>query len=149
LEQFGLFSASGAGMVFLQNIRAVLIAAVLGVFSFGVLTAVILMLPTGLAGYFAGQVAFAGYNPLLFLAVFILPHGIAEIPAAILLGAATINLGASLISPPTGKTVMDGWLIAFADWLKVFIGLVAPLLIVAAILEVFVTPSVVVAVLGR
>jgi uncharacterized membrane protein SpoIIM required for sporulation len=44
---------------------------------------------------------------------------------------------------------MDGWLIAFADWLKVFIGLVAPLLIVAAILEVFVTPSVVVAVLGR
>jgi uncharacterized membrane protein SpoIIM required for sporulation len=149
LEQFGLFSVSGAGMVFLQNIRAVLIAAVLGVFSFGVLTAVILMLPTGLAGYFAGQVALAGYNPLLFLAVFILPHGIAEIPAAILLGAATINLGASLISPPTGKTVMDGWLIAFADWLKVFIGLVVPLLIVAAILEVFVTPSVVVAVLGR
>jgi uncharacterized membrane protein SpoIIM required for sporulation len=107
------------------------------------------MLPTTLVGYFAGQVALAGYNPLIFLAAFILPHGILEIPAVILVGAATINLGASLISPPPGKTVLDGWLMALADWLKIFVGLVLPLLVGAAILEVFVTPAVVVAVLGR
>jgi len=149
LEQFGLFSASGAGRVFFQNLRAVLIAAGLGLFSFGVLSAVILMLPTGLAGYFAGQVALAGYNPWLFLAAFILPHGLVEIPAAILVGAATMHLGASLISPPPGKTVIDGWLIALADWTKIFVGLILPMLAVAALLEVFVTPNVVVAVLGR
>ncbi len=149
LEQFGLFSASGVGLVLFQNVRAVLIAAALGAFSFGVLAVVILMLPTTLVGYFAGQLALAGYNPLLFLMAFILPHGILEIPAVILVGAATINLGASLISPPSGKTVLDGWLMALADWLKVFIGLVLPLLVGAALLEVFVTPNIVVAVLGR
>lgn len=149
LEQFGLFSASGVGLVLFQNTRAVLIASALGAFTFGVLAVVILMLPTTLVGYFAGQVALAGYNPLIFLAAFILPHGILEIPAAILVGAATINLGASLISPPPGKTVLDGWLMSLADWLKIFVGLVLPLLVGAAILEVFVTPNVVVAVLGR
>ncbi len=149
LEQFGLFSASGVGLVLFQNTRAVLIAGALGAFTFGVLAVVILMLPTTLVGYFAGQVALAGYNPLIFLAAFILPHGILEIPAAILVGAATINLGASLISPPPGKTVLDGWLMSLADWLKIFVGLVLPLLAGAAILEVFVTPNIVVAVLGR
>jgi uncharacterized membrane protein SpoIIM required for sporulation/ABC-type transport system involved in multi-copper enzyme maturation permease subunit len=149
LEQFGLFSASGVGLVLFQNTRAVLIAGALGAFTFGVLAVVILMLPTTLVGYFAGQVALAGYDPLIFLAAFILPHGILEIPAAILVGAATINLGASLISPPPGKTVLDGWLMSLADWLKIFAGLVLPLLVGAAILEVFVTPAVVVAVLGR
>lgn len=148
LEQFGLFSTRGVGLVVFQNVRAVLIAAALGVFSIGVLAIVVLMVPTALAGYFAGQVALAGYNPVLFLLAFIAPHGILEIPAAILVGAATINLGASLISPPPGKTLGDGWLAALADWLKIFLGLVMPMLIVAAVLEVFVTPSIIVAVLG-
>jgi uncharacterized membrane protein SpoIIM required for sporulation len=148
LEQFGLFSVSGLGFILFQNVRAVLIASALGVFSFGVLAAVIFMLPSGLAGYFAGQVALAGNAPLLFLAAFILPHGILEIPAIILIGAATLHLGASLISPPAGKTVMDGWLIALADWTKIFLGLALPMLILAAALEVFVTPRVAVAVLG-
>jgi uncharacterized membrane protein SpoIIM required for sporulation len=149
LEQFGLFSASGAGLVFFQNARAVLIAAALGMFSFGVLAAVVYMLPTGLAGYFAGQVALAGYNPVIFLAAFILPHGIVEIPAVILAGAITINLGASLISPPPGKSVVEGWLMALADWFKIFLGLIVPMLIVSALLEVFLTPQVVVMLLGR
>jgi len=148
LEQFGLFSTRGVGLVVFQNVRAVLLAAAFGMFTFGVLAMVILMLPTTLAGYFAGQVALAGYNPVLFLLAFIAPHGILEIPAAILVGAATINLGASLISPPPGKTLGDGWLAALADWLKIFLGLVTPMLVVAAVLEVFVTPSIIVALLS-
>ncbi|MBM4424292.1 MAG: hypothetical protein FJ030_13050 [Chloroflexi bacterium] len=148
LEQFGLFSARGVAVILFQNLRASLLASFLGVFSFGVLAAIVFMIPTGLVGYLAGQVALAGFNPLLFIGAFVLPHGLAEIPASILIGAATIHLGASFISPPPGKTVMDGWLIALADWTKVFMGLAAPLLALAALLEVFVTPAVVVAVLG-
>ncbi|MEK7276602.1 MAG: stage II sporulation protein M [Chloroflexota bacterium] len=149
LAQFGLFSPSGVGLVLFQNVRAVLIAAGLGLFTFGVMAVVILMLPTAITGYFAGNMALAGFNPLLFVAAFILPHGVLEIPAIILVGAATVNLGASLISPPPGKTVGDGWLAALADWLKIFLGLVLPMLAGAALLEVFLTPSIVVAVLGR
>ncbi len=148
LEEFTLFTPQGVGLVFFQNLRAVLIATALGIFSFGVVSAIIYMLPLGLAGYFAGQVALAGGNPWLFLAAFILPHGIAEIPAIILIGGATLSLGASLIAPPPGKSVADGWLIALADWCKIFLGVVLPLLIVAAMLEALVTPQVALMVLG-
>jgi uncharacterized membrane protein SpoIIM required for sporulation len=148
LEAFTLFSPEGVGLVLFQNLRAVLLATALGIFSFGVVAAIIYMLPLTLAGYFAGQVALAGSNPLLFLGAFILPHGIAEIPAIIIIGGATLSLGASLISPPQGKTVVEGWLMALADWCKVFLGVVLPLLIIAATLEALVTPQVVLMVLG-
>jgi uncharacterized membrane protein SpoIIM required for sporulation len=148
LDQFGFFAAQGVGLILFQNLRVILIAVLLGIFSFGVLAAVIFMLPIAITGYFAGQVALIGYSPILFLVAFILPHGLAEIPAIALAGGATLRLGASLIAPPPGKTVMDGWLLALADWVKIFLGLVLPLLILAALLEVFLTPRVVVAVFG-
>jgi uncharacterized membrane protein SpoIIM required for sporulation len=148
LENFSLFTPEGVGLVLFQNLRAVLIATALGIFSFGVVAAIIYMVPLTLAGYFAGQVALAGGNPLLFLGAFILPHGIAEIPAIVLIGGATLSLGASLISPPPGKTVVDGWLMAMADWFKIFLGVVLPLLIIAATLEALVTPQVVLMVIG-
>jgi stage II sporulation protein M len=117
-------------------------------FSLGVLGVILLMIPLGLVGYFAGQMALIGVSPLLFFATFILPHGLFEIPAAILEGAVILHLGASVIAPPPGKTLGESWLLALADWAKISIGLVVPLLAVAALLEAFVTPRVVVALFG-
>jgi uncharacterized membrane protein SpoIIM required for sporulation len=57
-------------------------------------------------------------------------------------------LGASIIAPPPGKTLGEGWLLALADWAKVSLGLVIPLLALAALLESFVTPRIVLAVFG-
>jgi uncharacterized membrane protein SpoIIM required for sporulation/ABC-type transport system involved in multi-copper enzyme maturation permease subunit len=149
LAQLGFVSAGGAAWVFFTNLRALLIATALGIFSFGVLGVVLLMVPLGLTGYFAGQVALIGLNPLQFFAAFVLPHGIFEISAAILEGAAILKLGASVIAPPRDKNLSEGWLMALADWAKISLGLVAPLLVVAALVEVFVTPAVVSAVLSR
>jgi uncharacterized membrane protein SpoIIM required for sporulation len=149
LAQLGFVSAGGAAWVFFTNLRALLIATALGIFSFGVLGVVLLMVPLGLTGYFAGQVALIGLSPLQFFAAFVLPHGIFEISAAILEGAAILKLGASVIAPPRDKTLSEGWLMALADWAKISLGLVAPLLVVAALVEVFVTPVVVSAVLSR
>ena len=109
---------------------------------------ILLMIPLALVGYFAGQMALIGVSPLLFFAAFILPHGICEIPAAILEGAAILRLGASVISPPPGKTLGESWLLALADWAKISLALVVPLLFVAALLEAFVTPRVVIALFG-
>ena len=148
LSQVGLASPAGALWIFLVNLRALAIATLLGVFSFGVLGVILLMLPLGLVGYFAGQMTLVGVSPALFLAAFILPHGIFEITAAILEGAAILRLGASLIAPPPGKTLGDGWLMALADWAKISLALVAPLLVVAALVEALVTPRVVVALFG-
>ena len=149
LGQLGFVSAGGAAWVFFTNLRALVIATGLGIFSFGVLGVVLLMVPLALTGFFAGQVALIGLNPAQFFLAFILPHGIFEITAAVLEGAAILRLGASVISPPSGKTLSEGWLMALADWAKISLALVGPLLLVAALVEVFVTPLVITAVLSR
>ncbi len=148
LAQFGFVSPLGAGWILLTNLRALAIATGLGAFSLGVMSVILLMLPLALVGYFAGQMALIGVSPALFFAAFILPHGLLEIPAAILEGAAILRLGASILAPPPGKTLGDGWLMALADWAKVSLGLVAPLLTGAALLEALVTPRIVLAVFG-
>jgi len=148
LARFGLVSARGAAWIFLTNLRALGIATFLGMFSFGVLGLVLLMTPLGLVGYFAGQMSLAGVSPVLFFLALIAPHGLFEIPAAILEGAAILRLGASVIAPPPGKTLGEGWLAALADWAKVSLAVVMPLLFIAAIVEAFITPRVAVALLG-
>lgn len=148
LADFGFMSPLGAGWIFFTNTRALGIAAGLGMFSWGVLAIVLLMIPLGLVGFFAGQMALVGVSPLLFFAVFILPHGILEIPAALLAGGAILRLGTSIIAPPPGKTLGESWLWALADWAKVSVGLIVPMLLVAALLEAFITPRVVLAVFG-
>ncbi|MBI5052512.1 MAG: hypothetical protein HZB52_04510, partial [Chloroflexi bacterium] len=45
LSDFGFFTTQGVGLVLYQNVRASLIAAALGIFTFGVLSSVVLMLP--------------------------------------------------------------------------------------------------------
>lgn len=148
LGALNFVSAEGAAWVLFVNLRAMLIATAAGIFSFGVLAVVLLMAPLALVGYFAGQVSLIGLNPVEFFVAFILPHGLFEIPAAILQGAAILRLGASVIAPPQGKTLGEGWLAALADWAKILLAVVAPLLLVAALVEVFVTPAVVRLMLG-
>ena len=63
-------------------------------------------------------------------------------------GAAILKLGASIIAPPDGQTLSATWLTALASWAKISLAIVAPLLAVAALAEVFVTPRVVLWVLG-
>ena len=65
-----------------------------------------------------------------------------EIPAAILATAAVMNAGAVLARPTVGKTVGEVWLEALADWAKVMVGVVIPALLVAAAIEVWVTPQI-------
>jgi stage II sporulation protein M len=80
---------------------------------------------------------------LLFLATFVLPHGIFELPAAILATAAALRLGASVIARPPRMTVGEGWLAALTDFVKVFVFVTLPLLLIAAFVEVNLTLRVV------
>jgi uncharacterized membrane protein SpoIIM required for sporulation len=148
LAQLGFVSVGGAAWVFFTNLRALAIATALGIFSFGVLGVVLLMLPLALTGFLAGQVALIGLSPLQFFLAFILPHGVFEITAAVLTGAAILRLGGTLLAPPGSRTLGDSFLTALADWAKVALGVVVPLLLVAAAVEVFVTPLAVRLVLG-
>lgn len=140
LDEVRFFSASGIGMVWLHNLRVIALAIVLGIFTFGVAGALIIMLPLVIIGYFMASVANVGISPIMFFTALVLPHGILEIPALIISGAGILQLGAVLLAPAKGKTITEAWLFALADCVKVILGLVLPLLLAAAALEVLVTP---------
>ncbi len=144
MENIRFFSAAGIGSIWLHNLRALALATVLGIFSFGVLAVILLMLPLMLVGYFMANMATVGIHPLLFFSTLVLPHGILEIPAIILAGAAILHLGATLAAPSNGQAVGEAWLRSLAAWARVMLGLVIPLLLGAAMLEVLLTPRLVV-----
>jgi ABC-type transport system involved in multi-copper enzyme maturation permease subunit len=132
-----------------NNVRALVGASLLAIFSFGTLAIALLMAPLAIIFFFVMQAAYAGYSPLLFFGAFVLPHAVFELPAAVIATALAVRLGATFMSPPEGMSVGEGWLWALADFLKAFIVLVVPLLALAAAVEVHVTPGVVVWAFGR
>lgn len=148
LDIIRLFSVVGAGQVLLHNLRALLIGMVLGVFTFGVLGMLVFMLPMILIGYFMANFAAAGLSPFTFALAFIFPHGILEIPALIIAGAALLNLGAILVSPAYDQTIGEAFSKGLGNWARVVVALVVPLFIGAAFLEVYLTPRVAMLLLG-
>lgn len=148
LPQVGFLPHFNVSGVFFNNLRSLALAGVLALFSFGVLAVVLLMTPLAMVGFFAAQVGALGYSPLAFVGAFILPHGIIEMPAAIIATGFALRIGAALVSPPAGLDVGQGLLLVLADFLKVFLLLVVPLLLIAALIEVHITPQVVLALYG-
>ncbi len=148
LSRFGMLSGRGFLWVLLNNLRAIGVASLLGGFTFGVLGVVLLMTPVALVGYFAANVDRVGGDSLRFLLALVAPHGVLEVPAALLAGAAIIHFGLAAVSPPEGRSLGQAWLVALARWARIMLGLVVPLLAAAALLEVFVTPQVAVRLLG-
>ncbi len=142
--QVGFLPSFDVRSVLLHNLRVLSLAALLSLFSFGTMAVVLLMAPLAIIGFFAAQIALVGYNPWLFIVAFVLPHGIVELPTATIAIALALRLGAVVVSPPTGMSLSRGVLLALADLSKVFLFLVIPLLSVAAVLEVQLTPLVVV-----
>jgi uncharacterized membrane protein SpoIIM required for sporulation/ABC-type transport system involved in multi-copper enzyme maturation permease subunit len=148
LKSLRFYSVAGIGTVWLHNVRSIVLASLLGLFSFGVLGIIVLMAPIMLIGYFMASVATAGLSPLTFFSAFVLPHGVLEIPAMVLAGAAILRLGATLAAPAHNQTVGEAMLTSLGDWARVVVGLVLPLLAGAAVLEVLVTPQVLVWIFG-
>jgi uncharacterized membrane protein SpoIIM required for sporulation len=90
----------------------------------------------------------AGTSAWLFVLGFVLPHGIVEIPAMLISGAAILRVGNCLLAKPEGRSLGQIWLQALADWLVVLLGVVMPMLLLSAILETWVTPLAAARVLG-
>jgi uncharacterized membrane protein SpoIIM required for sporulation/ABC-type transport system involved in multi-copper enzyme maturation permease subunit len=147
LRGLGFLQPEGWLWVLSNNVRAVLLASLLGAFTFGVLALVLLMIPVLIVGYFAGNLALAGASVGTVLAAMVLPHAIVEIPAAMLAGAAIVRWGMVVVSPARGRSLGHLWLGGFAEWARLMVGLVIPLLALAAAIEVFLTPQIAIRVL--
>lgn len=143
----GLLSASGAFSsapllaIVWQNMRVLVLSMVLGVFSFGIIGVLPLLLTTGLSGYLFALLAANGYPASFFLGLTV-PHAVFEIPAALLATAAVLRTGVQMATPTTRQTVGEVWITTLALWSRVMAGLVIPLLIIAAGIEAWVTPRI-------
>ena len=130
-----------AYLVFYNNARVMVISLVLGLVSFGTLGMTVFLGNMGLIGGVLGAANLVGYSPLLTFAAGILPHGIFELTAIFLATAAMLKAGAQLVTPQPEKSLGETFLLSLADWSRVFIGLVLPLLAVASVIEIYVTPT--------
>ena len=99
-----------------------------------------------LVSFIIAQIVMLGYNPWLFTATFILPHGIIEIPAVLLGVTFALRIGAAMVSPPTGLDIGQGVLLTTANFFKILIFLIIPMLLLAAYVEANITPQIVLAV---
>lgn len=149
LRASGFMSLSSAMYIVFHNLRVMLLATALGVFTFGVLGVLVILLPMALLGFIAQTASATGIGALTFLSAFTLPHGLLEFPAMILAGAAIVRVGATLMTPTPGYSITDAFVRGLADWARVMIALIIPLFIAASLLETFVTPYFLVRVLGQ
>jgi uncharacterized membrane protein SpoIIM required for sporulation/ABC-type transport system involved in multi-copper enzyme maturation permease subunit len=148
-SDLGIWPRFNTRSIFENNVQSLAAAGLLGLFSFGSLALILLLIPMAFVGFIAGQIWISGANPLQFLFAFILPHGIFELPAAILATALALQMGAALISPRANLTAGESLLSAFADFLRAFVFVVIPVLLVAAFVEANITPDVVIWMYGN
>jgi uncharacterized membrane protein SpoIIM required for sporulation len=137
-----------APFLFLNNMRATALMFLAGSVSFGVLGIMFYLLNVGLVGAVLSMFAYLGVSPFLLFAAGILPHGMFELPALLLSGSVVLYMAVSLVTPQTGKSMGEVVISLLADWAKIFIGVVMPLLLVAALVETYVTPIILVKILN-
>jgi uncharacterized membrane protein SpoIIM required for sporulation/ABC-type transport system involved in multi-copper enzyme maturation permease subunit len=135
------------GFIVWNNLRVLLAVLLLSIFSFGVVALSLTPAVYVILGYIVTQVVISG-NSLGIVAAAVIPHGIIEIPVAALAAGMAFRLGAIVTRPPAGMTVGQAWLMAAADTLRVGVGVIVPGLFVSAFIEAFITPQIVLAVLG-
>ena len=140
-----LENSISAPFLFMNNSRAVVLIFFAGLFSFGVLGIILYMINIGLIGGVFAVLQLLSLNlpniqPGKIFMAGVLPHGIFEIPALMIGSAAMLYVGVVIVTPQTGKSMGEVILELLADWTKIFLGVVVPLLVVAAIIEAYVTP---------
>jgi uncharacterized membrane protein SpoIIM required for sporulation len=148
IEKMRLLPQIDTSFIFFNNLRVMILAVLVSAFSFGVLALLLTLLNMGLVSFIIAQIVMLGYNPWLFGATFILPHGILEIPAVLIGLTFALRVGAALVSPPAGLDVGQGFILTVANFVKVLVFLVIPLLLLAAYIEANITPQIVLAVYG-
>jgi uncharacterized membrane protein SpoIIM required for sporulation len=142
MKYWPIFSLAPAVAIWWQNVRALIAGLLLGIFSFGILGVMPLFITIAVVGYLYQVILINGMPAAMLITGLILPHGIIEIPLAILATAAVVSAGAKVATPNITETFGETWVKSVADWAKIMVGVVMPLLIVAALLETWVTPQV-------
>jgi uncharacterized membrane protein SpoIIM required for sporulation/ABC-type transport system involved in multi-copper enzyme maturation permease subunit len=129
-----------APFLFLNNTRAVFFIFLAGLASFSVLGVLLYMVNISLIGGLFGLFKLLGVQALPLFLAGVLPHGVFEIPALMIGSATMLYFGVSIVTPQVGKSMGEVTIELLADWTKIFLGVVVPLLAIAAVIEAYITP---------
>ena len=130
-----------APFLFMNNTRAVALIFFAGLFSFSVLGVLLYMVNIGIIGGLFALFQLLGIQAWPIFLAGVVPHGVFEIPALMIGCAVVLYMGVSIVTPQTGRSMGEVILELLADWTKIFIGLVVPLLAIAAMIEAYITPA--------
>ena len=131
-----------APFIFSHNVRAVGMILLAGLVSFSVLGVLVYIVNLSSVGALLGVFQLLGYSPVTLAVYGLLPHGILEIPALILASAAMLRIGVVLVTPQVGRSMGEVVIELLADWTKIALGVVMPMLLIASLIETYVTPVV-------
>ena len=123
-------------VIFIKNVTAVLISFAFSPF-FLVVPVIALVFNGGLIGWVSAVVI--QQESLGYLLAGLLPHGVFELPAFIMGEAVALSFGAGVILAVFNKDKRSGLLPGLKTSLK-YLAVVIALLLVAAIMETYVTP---------
>jgi uncharacterized membrane protein SpoIIM required for sporulation len=126
--------------IFSNNVVATLIASAAAFFTLGIGGISLIMIAIAPIGLLAGIFTFYGLNPLPYLAGFVLPHGIIELPVVVVAVAAAMKVGTCFLKPPQGFSVGQNLQFRLVNYLKL-LPIVILLLLIAAIIEANYTPA--------
>jgi len=159
LANVGSAPAPGLGLglsIAANNIRVALFSNVFSLFVFGAFAFLVPAVAFAQIGFVASALterggswlAMGANSPLQFLLAYVLPHGIIELPVAILSAAMGIRVGVALMSPPKGFTVGQNILWSLAQFAKIWLFVLIPLFLISGLIEGLITPLIVRALYG-
>ncbi len=137
--------------IFANNLRVSILSNLLAPVSLGVFPFLVPATVFTQIGYICGRLIERGgawlslgpESPITFLLAYLLPHGIIELPTFLLSAALGLRMGAALLTVPGEFTVGEHLLWAIAQAVKVWLLLVAPLVLLAALIEGLITPLII------
>ena len=140
VSQVGLLPALTPSAILWHNVKSLGVTPLLGLLSLGTLAQLLLLVPGTLIAYLGFQMARVISQPWMLLVITVLPHGLFELPAAVLATAQATRVGTILLrSPEEGGGVL-GIARELGHFVKFFVIVVLPLLTIAALIEASVTP---------
>ena len=140
----------------IANSARLLITALLATFTFGIFSLMVPFFAFGGIGYVAGALTTSSGDwlrlgpdsPLQFVIGYVLPHGVIELPAAILGAALGIRIGAAVMAPPKGFTVGQNILWSLAQFGKAWLFVILPMFLLAGIVQQLITTRILAALYG-
>lgn len=130
----------GAAILFAHNFFTLIRVIAFGI-ALGILPLISALGNGAVLGAVSAELALSGSAPVPFLAAGILPHGIFEIPAFLLSTALGLKLGYHVVFPLPGLNRRESLRLILRE-VAVALPIIAILLMVAALIEVFITPGV-------